>query len=176
MTADGFFGYQSPDGDAEELWLMQDRERDARLHFTASRRRAFLRRMLALLGLGLPRKGSPRLGEASDSEIAIQDIAGLAGARRALGLPPMPQALVRAWREEYYRADAIDCFEPFSLILIEGHWYLEGGEMELIRIELARARSSAIALGRTESAHVLQRVARPSAACLSVDTCGKIAS
>jgi hypothetical protein len=176
VALNSFLKEQLKDEGVEELWLANDRERDARRLFSSSRRRRVARRMLALIGLGLPRKVVFHSREASYFEIAIEDIAGLAGAKRALGLPPMPQALARAWKEEYDRAEDIERFEPFSLIMVEGYWYLEGGERELIRIELARTRGSASVSGRSESAKALHRVARPSVASPCTDCCGRIAS
>jgi hypothetical protein len=161
--------------EAEELWLQAELERGARRAFRSQRRRGRSRRVLAALGLCLPRnEADTKLGHRL-FEIAIDEIGGLAEEGAARGLPALPRALEAAWLERFSRLEEEGQARAFRLRWSGESWLLEGGIGELLRLELLRSRGEILVRAESSAETPLTRVERAESGYPCLDCEGRIA-
>jgi hypothetical protein len=146
---------------SEEAQLKnEDFMRKATTAFLRSRRSALRRRASAFLGIGAGPSRYPNSGAAELFELALVDLAGLAGESSSLGLPPLPRRAIGSWIRELRRFEDAECLEPFAVSWARGYWFLEGGVRELMRLEFLRQRGQESALFKSRASLSLSMARR----------------
>jgi hypothetical protein len=133
----------------EEAWLRNEEKQEAETAFVRARRKSLISALLRLnrqnsrrlLILGLP---------ARSFEVPVEALSGI---RRIDGsfsgsVPRLSRSMCLSWCKAYVRASAAEEADalPFEFSLDAGKLYLEGGNAELIRFEIAKARGRATVL------------------------------
>ncbi len=129
----------------EEAWVSEYRRQEADKEFGRARRRAIVKRIKrALFGrkefgevFHAPKPGGFG-GKPSiplDSIVGIVDCAG----RDIFTLPALDRKLRRAWRSRYL-SDDIEASPNLKVRLGPGGWYLVGGPIALVLMEVLRAK------------------------------------
>jgi hypothetical protein len=160
-------GFISQQFQIEMRWAEEDRRREADRAFRRSRLLARFRRIQSAMGFGRRENiGATRVPWAK-FELAFGDIDGLACEGGAHGLPALPKALAAAWRSEYSRRDGEESCEPFMVRACSGHWLLEGGMRELLRLESLRARGAMSFEARVIAGPATAGDAAPACGCMA---------
>lgn len=132
-------GYDSmPVSLREATWDFEENTRIAEQEFDRARFHSFLRALF----LSHERRARGPIDRHGVFSLPFDNIAGIVRADGSLarGLPVIPRSLRSAWCHNFARIGQEESGQSLSFRLDSGEWYLEGGSLALLKLEILRSR------------------------------------